>query len=229
MSESILVIEDDPSIVLGLRLNLRNAGYRVRTAKDGPEGLAELDRERPDLVVLDLMLPGVDGLEILRRIRARDEALPVIVITALGSENDKIKGLDLGANDYVTKPFSIAELMARIRANLRTASSGSAPRSDETVRRAGSIELHVESRRVLVDGEPVELTSKELDLLMFFMERPERVLTREQLLTGVWGVDYEGTDRTVDNFVSALRKKLGDEVGPRHLRTVWGIGYRFAP
>ncbi len=229
MSSSILVVEDDPSIVLGLRLNLRNAGFEVRAAPDGVSGLAELDRARPDLVVLDLMLPGLDGLEVLRRIRARDPSLPVVVVTALGSETDKVKGLDLGATDYVTKPFSIAELLARIRACLRTAAATGSASADDRTLRAGPIELDVESRRVLVEEAEVDLTTKELDLLRYLMERPERVLTREQILAGVWGADYEGTDRTVDNFVSSLRKKLGDEVGPRHLRTVWGIGYRFVP
>lgn len=229
MSPLILVIEDDPSIVLGLRMNLGRAGYRVRTASDGHIGLAELARERPDLVLLDLMLPGIDGLEILRRIRADDPTLPVLVLTAMGSEEDKIRGLDLGANDYVTKPFSVAELAARVRAALRTASLG--PDVDQSqILRAGSIELDREKRHVAVDGADVDVTTREFDLLLFLMERPERVLTREQILVNVWGHDYEGTDRTVDNFVSALRRKLCEDPDrPRHLRTVRGIGYRFVP
>lgn len=229
MKASILVIEDDPSIVLGLRMNLSRAGYTVRTANDGHVGLAELARERPDLVLLDLMLPGVDGLEILRQIRSFDQTLPVVVLTAMGGEQDKIKGLDLGANDYVTKPFSVAELLARVRAALRTASLG--PKGDNgDVLRAGAIELDRESHEVRVDDQPLDLRGKEFDLLLFLMERPERVLTREQILANVWGPDYEGTDRTVDNFVSSLRRKLGeDQDRPRHLRTVWGIGYRFVP
>ena len=229
MSHTILVIEDDPSITLGLRLNLGRAGYRVRTADDGHIGLAELARERPDLLVLDLMLPGVDGLEILRRVREQDPKLPVLVLTALGSESDKIRGLDLGANDYVTKPFSVAELLARVRAALRTAALGPAE-EDGHVLRAGGIELTRERRTVTVDGQAVDLTTREFDLLVFFMERPERVLTREQILVNVWDHDYDGTDRTVDNFVSVLRRKLlEDPDRPRHLRTVRGIGYRFVP
>ncbi len=229
MSTTILIVEDDPSIMLGLRLNLTRAGYRVRTADDGHRALAELARERPDLLLLDLMLPGVDGLEILQRVRAEDETLPVVVLTALGAEGDKIRGLDLGANDYVTKPFSVAELLARVRAALRTASL--TPTSgDDDVLRAGAIALHRDTRRVTVEGEPVELTSREFDVLLFLMERPERVLTREQILVNVWGSDYEGTDRTVDNFISSLRRKLReDHERPRHLRTVYGIGYRFVP
>ncbi len=229
MSANILVIEDDPSILLGLRMNLSKVGYSVRTATDGHAGLAELARKRPDLLVLDLMLPGVDGLEILRQIRESDPTLPVVVLTALGSETDKVRGLDLGANDYVTKPFSVAELQARVRAALRTASLG--PNGDDDdVLRAGNIELLRDKRYVEVDGEAVDLTSREFDLLLFFMERPERVVSREQILVNVWGHDYEGTDRTVDNFVSNLRKKLREDLEhPRHLKTVRGIGYRFVP
>ncbi len=229
MKTSILVIEDDPSIVLGLRMNLSRAGFAVRTATDGHVGLAELARERPDLVLLDLMLPGVDGLEILRQIRSFDQTLPVVVLTAMGGEQDKVKGLDLGANDYVTKPFSVAELLARVRAALRTASLGPSGDNGDFLR-AGGIELDRTRREVRVDDVAVDLRGKEFDLLLFLMERPERVLTREQILSNVWGPDYDGTDRTVDNFVSSLRKKIGeDQDHPRHLRTVWGIGYRFVP
>ena len=227
MIPDILVIEDDPSLLMGLTLNLEKEGYRVRPATDGRRGLAELDRGEPDLVVLDLMLPGVNGLDILRRIREDDAGLPVVVLTALGTEGDKIRGLDLGANDYVTKPFSIAELLARIRAALR-ASVASEPAPSQTLR-AGSIELELDTRRVRVGGIPVDLTAREFDLLHYFMVRPERVLTREQILSGVWGQDYQGTERTVDNFVSALRQKLGEDATRRHLSTVWGIGYRFMP
>ncbi len=227
MNENVLIVEDDPSLLMGLTMNLRREGYRVRTATDGHRGLEELERERPDLVVLDLMLPGVDGLEILRRIRADDPTLPVIVLTALGSEQDKIRGLDLGANDYVTKPFSIAELQARVRATLRTA--GAHEPEEIEVLRAGVIELEPETHVVRVEGRPIDLKPREVELLRFFMLRPERVLSRDQILAGVWGRDYQGTERTVDNFVSSLRQKLGEEVTRRHLTTVWGVGYRFVP
>ena len=227
MSENILIIEDDPSLLMGLTMNLRREGYHVRTASDGHRGLVELERERPDLVVLDLMLPGVDGLEILRRIREDDVTLPVVVLTALGSEQDKIKGLDLGANDYVTKPFSIAELQARVRATLRVAQALQ-PHAVEVLR-AGVIELEPDTHVVRVEGHEVELKPREIELLQFFMARPERVLSREQILAGVWGMDYQGTERTVDNFVSSLRQKLGEEVTRRHLTTVWGVGYRCVP
>jgi DNA-binding response OmpR family regulator len=227
MSESILIVEDDPSLLLGLTLNLRREGYRVRTATDGERGLEELARERPDLVVLDLMLPGVDGLEVLRRLRADDATLPVVVLTALSAERDKVRGLDLGANDYITKPFSIAELLARVRAALRAATAHQ-PEAVEVLR-AGAIELEPATRQVRVEGRPVDLKAKEFDLLHFFLLRPERVVSREQILAGVWGRDYDGTERTVDNVVSALRQRLGEEVMRRHLTTVWGVGYRFVP
>lgn len=228
MKDTILVIEDDPSLLLGLRMNLEREGYRVRTAVDGHRGLAELARERPDLVVLDLMLPGVNGLEILRQIRAADRVLPVVVLTALAAEGDKVRGLDLGANDYVTKPFGIAELMARIRAALRVASGGG--EEPDPVLRFGPLEVEKGTRNVRLRGEPLDLSAKEYDLLLYMAERPERVFTRTQILQAVWGSDYQGTERTVDNFVSSLRRKLGeDDRRGRHLRTVWGIGYRFVP
>lgn len=229
MTATILLVEDDPSLLLGLKLNLAKAGYDVRIAADGARGLAEYRRRRPDLVVLDLMLPEIDGLEILRTIRAADPQQPVIVVTALGNEHDKVRGLDLGANDYVTKPFSVPELLARVRAVLRTAAAG--PREPAVeVLRAGAIEVEPACRRVSVEGTARDLTAREFDLLVFFMRHPERVLTREQLLVNVWGDEYDGTDRTVDNFVSILRRKLDeDPTHPRHLRTVWGVGYRFVP
>ena len=228
MKASILVIEDDPSLRAGLALNLRKADYRVHTAADGPEALALLESSRPDLVLLDLMLPGVDGLEILRRIRSTDARLPVVVLTALGDEDDKVRGLDLGANDYVTKPFSVAELLARVRAALRAGdATGEPPRR---MLRAGAIELDRDRRQVSVGGRPVELTTRELDVLEYLNLRPERVLTREQILAGVWDQAYQGTDRTVDNVISSLRKKLGEHARhPRHLQTVRGIGYRMVP
>lgn len=226
--KTILVVEDDSSILLGLELNLKRAGYHVVVATDGDAGYAAFEQERPDLVLLDLMLPGVNGLEILRHIRSYDALVPVIVLTAMGEERDKIKGLDLGANDYVTKPFSIAELLARVRAAFRSVSVGRVESPE--VLRAGAIELNTATQQVFSNDALVELKSREYEVLRFLMERPERVLSRAQILSNVWGMDYEGTDRTVDNYVSSLRRKLGeDSERPRHLRTVWGIGYRFVP
>jgi DNA-binding response OmpR family regulator len=225
---TILVIEDDPSIRTGLRMNLGRAGYTVREAVDGDAALLALAAERPDMVLLDLMLPGVNGLEILRHIRQTDPALPIVILSALGNEQDKVNGLDLGANDYLTKPFSVAELLARARAALRGHGAATAPPSRTL--RAGGLELEPERRVARLAGVELELAEREFEVLRFFMERPERVLTREQLLAGAWQEGYEGTDRTVDNVVSSLRRKLGeDRDHPRHLRTVWGIGYRWIP
>jgi two-component system alkaline phosphatase synthesis response regulator PhoP len=199
-------------------------------AADGTVGLREIEQQKPDLVLLDLMLPGMNGLEVLRRIRSKDLQLPVVILTAMGTETDKVTGLDLGANDYVTKPFGVAELLARVRAVLRQAGAGADGPERQRVLRAGAIELHCDTRKVLLAGNEVALKGREFDVLLFLMERPERVVTREQILVNVWGDDYEGTDRTVDNFISALRRKLGeDSAHPRHLRTVRGIGYRFVP
>jgi len=224
---TILVIEDDQSIRTGLRMNLGRAGYTVKEAADGDAALTALAAARPDLVLLDLMLPGVNGLEILRRIRQTDGALPIVILSALGAEQDKVIGLDLGANDYLTKPFSVAELLARTRAALR--SQGAATASKKVLR-AGGLELEPETRVARLGGVELEFAEREFEVLRYFMERPERVLTREQLLAGAWQEDYEGTDRTVDNVVSSLRRKLGeDRDHPRHLRTVWGIGYRWIP
>lgn len=229
MSATILVVEDDPSLLAGLALNLRKAGYRVVTAADGEAALASFESERPDLVLLDLMLPGVDGLDILSRIRSSDASLPVVVLTALGGEEDKVRGLDVGANDYVTKPFSIAELLARVRAALR-ASIAASDEPPHRMLRAGSIELDRDSYRVSVADEPVELTTREFEVLEYLMLRPERVLTRDQILAAVWDPAYGGTDRTVDNVISSLRQKLHeDSRHPRHLQTVRGIGYRLVP
>ncbi|HVR29427.1 MAG TPA: response regulator transcription factor [Thermoanaerobaculia bacterium] len=229
MSATILVVEDDPSLLAGLALNLRKSGYRIRTAADGAAALASLESERPDLVLLDLMLPGVDGLEILSRIRTTDASLPVVVLTALGSEDEKIRGLDVGANDYVTKPFSVAELLARVRAALRARAAAAHDPPHRTLR-AGPIELDRDSRRVAVADEPVELTTREFEVLEYLLLRPERVLTREQILAAVWDQTYGGTDRTVDNVISSLRQKLGEHPRrPRHLQTVRSVGYRLVP
>lgn len=224
---TILVIEDDASLRTGLRLNFTRAGYAVREAADGRAALDALQAQRPDLVLLDLMIPNVDGLEVLKKLREKDPALPVLILSALGAEEDKVKGLDLGANDYLTKPFSVAELLARTRAALR---AGASPAPPHKALRADAIELELETRIVRVDGVVLDLAEREFDVLRFFMERPERVLTREQVLRGAWPDGYDGTDRTVDNVVSSLRKKLGeDREHQRHLQTVWGIGYRWIP
>jgi DNA-binding response OmpR family regulator len=230
MAERILIIEDDPSILRGLQLNLGMEGYLVRSASDGAAGLAMARSEKPDLVVVDVMLPKLGGLEVVREIRAEDPDLPVLILSAKGQETDKVAGLQLGADDYMVKPFGLKELLARIDALLRRRRSRGQTGDSRAIRRAGPIELDLDARKAKVEGNVVELTSREFDLLAWFVAHPDRVFSREQLMEAVWGSRYLGTVRTVDNFVARLRAHIGDDAErPRYLETVRGIGYRFNP
>jgi DNA-binding response OmpR family regulator len=230
MAEKIDVIEHDPSILRGLQLNLGMEGYVVRSASDGETGLALARTERPDLVVVDVMLPRLGGLEIVGAIRKDDPELPILILSAKGQEVDKVAGLKLGADDYMVKPFGLKELLARIDALLRRRRSRGETGPNRSVRRVGRIELDLEARRATVGGATVDLTSREFDLLAFFVTHPDRVYSREQLMESVWGSRYFGTARTVDNFVARLRAHIGDDAdSPRHLETVRGVGYRFNP
>jgi len=230
MSERILVIEDDPSILRGLQLNLGMEGYAVRSAADGETGLALARGERFDLVVVDVMLPRLGGLEVVRELRVDDPDLPVLILSAKGHESDKVRGLQLGADDYMVKPFSLKELLARIDALLRRRRVRGETGVSRAVKKVGPVELDLTARRVAVNGAPIELTAKEFDLLAFFVAHPDRVHSREQLMEAVWGSRYFGTARTVDNFVARLRHHLGDTAEePKHLETVRGVGYRFNP
>ena len=228
MAERILVIEDDPSILRGLQLNLGMEGYAVRSAMDGETGLALARTEMPDLVVVDVMLPRLGGLEVVREIRAEDPELPVLILSAKGQETDKVAGLQLGADDYMVKPFSLKELLARIDALLRRRRSRGETGPSRAVRKTGDVEVDLEARRATAKGKVLELTSREFELLAFFVTHPDRVHSREQLMQAVWGSRYFGTARTVDNFVARLRAHIGDDAEtPRHLETVRGIGYRY--
>ena len=230
MNERILVIEDDPSILRGLQLNLGMEGYAVRSASDGETGLALARGERFDLLVVDVMLPRLGGLEVVREVRQADPDLPVLILSAKGQESDKVAGLQLGADDYMVKPFSLKELLARIDALLRRRRARGETGAARAPRKAGPVELDLEARRALVAGKVLELTAREFDLLAFFLAHPDRVFSREQLMEAVWGSRYFGTARTVDNFVARLRAHIGDDaVHPRHLETVRGVGYRFNP
>ncbi|MBI4820009.1 MAG: response regulator transcription factor [Deltaproteobacteria bacterium] len=225
MNERILIVEDDESILAGLEMNLVVEGYRVLVARDGRHGIATFENERPDLVLLDIMLPGLNGFEILERIRAKDQTVPVLMLSAKDSEPDKVEGLGLGADDYVTKPFALKELLARINAALRR------PRlrvsATETIR-FGEVAVDTHAQKVRRNGIEVPLTAKEYDLLVCLARSNGRVLSRDQILTAVWGHAYEGTERTVDNFVARLRDKLElDPTAPKHIQTVRGVGYRF--
>lgn len=223
--ETILVVEDDRALSVGLDLNLSAEGYRVLVARDGARGLALALEERPDLIVLDLLLPNLDGYEVLERLRARGHDTPVIILSARGEEQDKVKGLKVGADDYVTKPFGLAELLARIEAALRRRRH---VREDGNWVRFGRVAMERNGRQVWRESVPVALTAREYELLDYFASHPGRTVSRERLLEVVWGYDYDGTVRTIDNFVRSLRVKLEeDPAKPRHLVTVHGVGYRF--
>jgi DNA-binding response OmpR family regulator len=221
----VLVVEDDRSILLGLEKNLRFEGYEVASAMDGEEGLRLAFDAQPDLIVLDLMLPKLNGFEICRQVRKKDPAVAILVLTAKSMEADKISGLDLGADDYVTKPFSVKELLARIRALLRKKSAleGTAENF-----RFGTVDVDFVGRTVRVDGKVIETSKKEFELLGLFIRNRGRVLARDQILNKVWGYDYYGTPRTIDNFVQKLREKIEkDAADPAFLKTVRGVGYLF--
>jgi DNA-binding response OmpR family regulator len=230
VAEKILVIEDDPSILRGLQLNLGMEGYAVRSASDGETGLRLAKTERPDLVCVDVMLPRLGGLEVVREIRKDDPDLPILILSAKGQEGDKVAGLQLGADDYLVKPFGLKELLARIDALLRRRRARGETGPNRSLRKVGRIELDLDARRATVAGNALDLTSREYDLLAFFVVHPDRVFSREQLMEAVWGSRYFGTARTVDNFIARLRAHIGDDAEhPRHLETVRGVGYRFNP
>jgi two-component system alkaline phosphatase synthesis response regulator PhoP len=223
----VLVVEDDPSIALGLRINLEGEGYDVLSAEDGERGLAITREEGPDLVILDVMLPKMNGLQVLRSIRADGLMMPIIVLSARTGELDKVTGLELGAEDYVAKPFSLAELLARVRAALRRG-----PRAVETAPRAvitfGDVSVDVAARIVARAGAVVEVTATEFDVLLCLIEARSVALSREAIFLRVWGPNHHGTPRTIDNFIQQLRAKLEpDPQKPRYVVTVRGIGYRF--
>ncbi|MBZ4400267.1 response regulator transcription factor [Myxococcus sp. MISCRS1] len=221
----ILVVEDDLSILTGLSMNLRFEGYEVLQAQDGRTGLQRALDDNPDLMVLDLMLPELNGFELLKELRQRGRDTPVVVLSAKGMETDKILGLNLGADDYVVKPFGLQELLARIKAVLRRRypTPGGAPPVT-----FGDVSVDMNARTVARGGAAVELTAQEFKLLAHFLAHPERTFTREELLSGAWGYHYEGSARTVDNFMRQLRLKFEpNPEEPRHFVTVRGLGYRF--
>jgi DNA-binding response OmpR family regulator len=229
--KTILVIEDEANLARTLSLYLEQAGYHPVTALDGPRGLAAFRREKPALVLLDLNLPGgLDGLDVCRQIR-RESQVPLIMLTARVEEVDRLIGLELGADDYVTKPFSPREVVARVRAVLRRAASpgGASPGSEAQTLQAAGIELDMGRRTVQVNGRPVELTPMEFGLLAALMRQPGQVFSRAQLLDSVQGTAYEGYERTIDQHIKNLRHKIEpDPDARRHIVTVFGVGYKFA-
>ena len=224
-TQSLLIVEDDPVLLRGLKDNFEALGYRVRTANDGQRGLDALRQEPPDLLVLDLMLPKVNGYEICQAARSSDMTMPIIMLTAKGQEEDIVRGLELGADDYVTKPFSPRELTARARAVLRRMEKQGA---GQGVLRSGNIQLDQAGRSVRVGEQPVELTPSEFDLLATLMAAPGRVFSRLELLDRLQGTAYEGYERTIDVHVRNLRTKIEpDPSRPHYIETVYGSGYRF--
>jgi DNA-binding response OmpR family regulator len=221
----VLVVEDDPGILRTVADNLRFEQYEVVTAADGETAYALQQREQPDLIVLDLMLPRMSGLEFCRKLRSEDVQVPVLMLTARGEEADRVRGLDLGGDDYVTKPFSVSELMARVRALLRRAAvaSGAPP-----TLRFGQVEVDFRRHAAQRSGRPVDMTRKEFALLRFLASREDAVVSRDEILNKVWGFESYPLTRTVDNHVSSLRAKLEpDPARPVHIQTVHGVGYKF--
>lgn len=223
---SVLVIEDDPAIAMGLRINLEKEGYVVRVEGDGESGLDAARSDRPELVILDVMLPNKNGFEVLQTLRHEGFAMPVIVLSARTGEIDKVTGLELGAEDYVAKPFSLAELLARVRVALRRGHA--APQSRTFA--FGDVVIDYAAREVRRAGSAVEMTATEFDVLMCLVEARGRALTREGIFQKVWGPNHHGTPRTIDNFIQQLRAKLEPSPQePKHFHTVRGVGYRFDP
>ena len=226
--ETILIVDDEPTIVEVVGLYLQREGFRVVTAADGNAAIAAIEQQRPDLVVLDLMLPGLGGLEIARRLRASG-ALPIIMLTARGEETDRVVGLELGADDYVTKPFSARELVARVKAVLRRSQPPAPPTAapEASVLAIGGLRLDAAAHTVTLEGQPVSLTVREFDLLHFLMRHPGQVFTREQLLDNVWGYAFASEMGTVTVHIRRLREKIEpDPANPTFLQTIWGVGYK---
>jgi two-component system alkaline phosphatase synthesis response regulator PhoP len=225
----ILVVDDEESILTLLKFNLEKSGFQVITSLDGREALRIIELEKPDLVVLDLMLPGLDGMEILKTLRQEKNNTPVLMLTAKNDELDKILGLELGADDYLTKPFSPREVIARVKAILRRSKYGHADHeaeNDEEIK-IGELTIYPERYQAILRGEELELTVKEFELLFYLVKNKGRVLTREQLLNHVWNYDYLGDSRIVDVHVSHLREKIEeDSKQPRYIKTVRGVGYK---
>ncbi|MFL0376557.1 response regulator transcription factor [Paenibacillus amylolyticus] len=245
MNEAVLVIEDEPKIARLLELELQYEGYQVGKAGSGTEGLEKYAEGQWDLILLDVMLPGLSGIEVLRRIRAKDATVPIIMLTAKDSVEDKVSGLDLGANDYITKPFQIEELLARVRAALRLSAVVSVVSSDSSSTpadtgndssghqaeaaagwlTAAGLKLNEGTREVYRDGVAIELTPREFDLLVYLLQNQRQVLSRDQIVQAVWGYDYYGDTNVVDVYIRYVRKKVDNGFTPPLIHTVRGVGY----
>lgn len=226
MGARVLVVDDERVVTEVVERYLQREGYEVSLASDGAEALKLAQEWAPDLVVLDLMLPVIDGLEVCRRLR-QDSQIPIIMLTARGEETDRVVGLELGADDYIVKPFSPRELVARVKSVLRRTSAGPAQAPGGTLR-FGSLTVNPQTRDVTLQGTPVHLTAKEFDLLWFLASHPSQVFTREQLMNQVWDYTYAADPSTVTVHIRRLREKVeADPIKPRYVKTVWGVGYKF--
>lgn len=224
---TVLVVEDEEPLLFTLEHNLKREGYRVLTAARGDDGLRMAREHTPDLIILDLMLPALDGIQICRSLR-RDSRVPILMLTALGGESDRVVGLDIGADDYLSKPFGMRELLARVRALLRRSGDGEAPATVSGPVVSGNLEADEQRREIRRNGVPVRLKPKEYELLLFFVRNPGQVFSREHILDAVWGEDFHGSGRTVDVHVRWLRQKVEDDpAAPVRIRTIRGGGYLF--
>jgi DNA-binding response OmpR family regulator len=234
MTRRVLVVEDDPDIGRLVSLQLAELGCESRLIDDGVSALAEAQQGRYDLVILDVMLPRLDGLQICRRLREAERYTPILMLTAKSSELDRVLGLELGADDYLTKPFSMLELAARVKGVFRRAEAGAATRAEQAAGGSERIQheglsIDLQRHEALLRGQPVELTAKEFELLAFFARAPGRVFTRAQLLDQVWGYSHSGYEHTVNSHINRLRSKIERDPGnPDFIQTVWGVGYKFA-
>ncbi|HYU18935.1 MAG TPA: response regulator transcription factor [Chloroflexota bacterium] len=227
--ERVLIVDDEPIVTDVVLRYLAREGYQVTVASDGETALSLARAEGPDLIVLDLMLPRLDGLEVCRRLRS-ESSVPIIMLTAKGEESDKILGLGLGADDYLTKPFSPGELVARVGAVLRRTRAGAGQVMPDDIVKVGQLRISPRARSVERDGQPIHLTAKEFDLLYFLAKNAGQVFTREQLLNNVWDYDWYGDASTVTVHIRRLREKVElQPMRPRYIKTVWGIGYKFEP
>jgi len=226
MKEKILIIEDEEDLVKGLKMNLADEGYEIDYSLNGNEGLKKALKIKPDLILLDIMLPGMDGLEVCKELRRNNTDVPILILTAKGEEIDKVVGLEMGADDYISKPFSIRELLARIKAHLRREN-----RTHHAVARAvqlGSVKIDFDHYKVIRDSNETDLTSLEVDVLRYLIGQQGRVVSRNDLLDKIWGYEKYPTTRTIDNHILKLRKKIeNDPNHPEHILTVYGGGYRF--
>ncbi len=228
MDKEILVIEDEPQLARLVEMHLRDAGCRVQVALTGAKGLSAASKRRFDLIVLDLMLPDMDGLDLCRELRSQKNYTPILILTARSGEVDRVLGLELGADDYLTKPFSVRELVARVKAILRRIDRMEEEKTESEPLKIEDLMIDREKRRVSIDGDGIQLTAKEYDLLLQFARYPGRVYTRTQLLDLVWGYGEGTYEHTVNSHINRLRAKIEDDPSrPHFIRTVWGVGYRF--